>query len=306
MGLAVGDALGTTLEFQSPGTFKPIRDMIGGGRFGLRPGQWTDDTSMALCLADSLLACGGFDAGDQMRRYRRWWKEGYRSSKGFCFDIGTTVRTALATFEQSGEHFCGSTDPRTAGNGSLMRLAPIPLFFGQAPDRAIAMAAASSRTTHGAATAVDACRYYSGLIAGALRGIPRDELLSPFYRPDRRWDADELTPEVAEVAAGSFRHHSPPAIRGTGYVVKSMEAALWAFAHADSFQDGVLAAVNLGDDADTTGAVFGQLGGAFWGMTAIPDEWLEKLWLGEEIIEIADSLYVAARSRAEPRLAAKG
>lgn len=295
VGLAVGDALGTTLEFQAPGSFEPIRDMVGGGPFGLRPGQWTDDTSMALCLADSLLACDGFGAADQMRRYRRWWKEGYRSSKGFCFDIGSTVRAALARFEESGEPYSGSTDPRSAGNGSLMRLAPIPLFFAAAPEEAIEWAGASSRITHGTATAVDACRYYAGLIVGALQGASKDELLSPFYRPNRRWDAGELAPEIAEVAAGSFRHRNPPAIRGTGYVVQSMEAALWAFAHAESFREGALAAVNLGDDADTTGAIFGQLGGAFWGMTAVPDEWLEKLWLGEEIIELADSLYAAAR-----------
>ncbi len=299
VGLAVGDALGTTLEFQSPGTFKPIRDMVGGGRFGLRPGQWTDDTSMALCLADSLLGCDGFDAADQMHRYRRWWKEGYRSSKGFCFDIGTTVRTALARFEMTGSPFCGSTDPRSAGNGSLMRLAPIPLRFGESATVAIEMAGASSRTTHAAATAVDACRYYAGLIVGALQGASRDELLSPFYRPEGRWHAGDLEPEIGEVAAGSFRHRSPPIIRGTGFVVRSMEAALWAFAHSDSFKEGCLKAVNLGDDADTTGAVFGQLGGAFWGMTGIPDEWLEKLWMCEEIIELADSLYGAARGRSE-------
>jgi len=87
LGLAVGDALGTTLEFKMPGTFKPITDMIGGGPFNLKPGQWTDDTSMALCLAESLIQCKGFNPKDQMERYIKWWREGYQSSTGKCFEV---------------------------------------------------------------------------------------------------------------------------------------------------------------------------------------------------------------------------
>ena len=157
LGLAAGDAVGTTLEFTFPGTFEPITDMVGGGPFELEPGQWTDDTSMALCLAASLVECDGFNGIDQMKRYVFWWREGYMSSTGTCFDIGNTVSAALSKFERNpAEAFHGSTDPMTAGNGSLMRLAPIPLAFYNDPEIAIAMAAQSSRTTHGAAVAVDA------------------------------------------------------------------------------------------------------------------------------------------------------
>ena len=298
VGLATGDALGMSVEFKPPGTFRPISDMMGGGPFGLRPGQWTDDTSMALCLTDSLLARGGFDILDQMRRYRRWWKEGYRSSKGFCFDVGATVRQALATFEATGNPFSGPTAPHTAGNGSLVRLVPVVLYFACEPDAAIRLAGESSRTTHGAAVAVDACRYLAGLILGALAGEPRDHLLGPFYRPGGRWSDGELSPEVAEVASGSFRRREPPAIKGSGYVVESLEAALWAFSKGVSFRDGCLLAVNLGDHSAATGAVYGQLAGAYWGMTEIPEEWLERLWAVEEIVELADSLYVCRETRA--------
>jgi len=103
LGLAAGDALGTTLEFKRPGTFEPITEMVGGGPFRLAPGQWTDDTSMALCLAASLVEIGGFDPRDQVERYLRWLREGYMSSTGTCFDIGRTVRTSLALYEQSGD-----------------------------------------------------------------------------------------------------------------------------------------------------------------------------------------------------------
>src|SRR5262245_14888700 len=125
LGLAVGDAVGTTLEFETPGTFEPITDMVGGGPFRLRPGEWTDDTSMALCLATSLVSCEGFDAADQMTRYLRWMEEGYWSSIGRCFDIGATTREALLRYKRTGDPWSGSTDPHSAGNGSLMRLCPV-------------------------------------------------------------------------------------------------------------------------------------------------------------------------------------
>ena len=181
LGLAVGDALGTTLEFKPPGSFEPIDDMVGGGPFRLLPGQWTDDTSMALCLATSLVECGGFDAADQMQRYVRWWREGYLSSTGSCFDIGNTVSAALSRFLRDGDPYAGSTDPYSAGNGSLMRLAPVPMYFAGHAAKAIAMAADSSRTTHRAPEAVDACRYFAGLLIRALQGVDKETLLSPGY-----------------------------------------------------------------------------------------------------------------------------
>ena len=185
LGLAAGDALGTTLEFETPGTFEPIDDMVGGGPFNLQPGQWTDDTLMALCLATSLIEQGGFDATDQMQRYVRWWRDGYLSSTGRCFDIGITVSDALSRFRQDGDPYAGSTDPQTAGNGSLMRLAPVPMYFASDAAEAIRMAADSSRTTHGAQEAVDACRYFAGLLVGALDGVDKETLLSPGYCPSR-------------------------------------------------------------------------------------------------------------------------
>ena len=294
LGLAVGDALGTTLEFNAPGTFKPMTDLVGGGPFGLKLGQWTDDTSMALCLAESLIEKRGFDPKDQMDRYCRWWKEGYLSSTGTCFDIGITIRTALAHYLRSGEPFAGSTDPSTAGNGSLMRLAPVVLAFRQNIELAIHNAGESSRTTHAAPTTIDACRYFAGLLLGALEGRSKEELLSSFFYPapdEQYWKRHPLDPEIAEIAGGSFKHKQPPAIIGNGFVVRSLEAALWAFYRSDSFRDGALRAVNLGNDADTTGAIYGQLAGAFYGVNAIPEDWIERLTMRDYIRESADALF---------------
>ncbi len=295
LGLAVGDALGTTLEFRRPGTFTPITDMVGGGPFGLQPGQWTDDTSMALCLAASLVETGRFDPADQMDRYVRWYREGYMSSTGRCFDIGNTVSAALQRYEQTGEPYSGSTHPHTAGNGSIMRLAPIPMFFARQPAEAIARAADSSRTTHGAQTAVDACRYFAALLLGALNGESKETLLAAHYTPvPGLWQQAPLVAEIDEIAAGSFKERQPPEIKGTGYVVPSLEAAFWAFYHSDDFRDGALRAANLGDDADTTAAVYGQLAGAYYGERGIPAGWREKAAQRDLILDLATSLYQAA------------
>jgi ADP-ribosylglycohydrolase len=292
IGLAVGDALGTTLEFQSPGTFDSIHDMEGGGPFNLEPGEWTDDTSMALCLAESLVESQGFDVGDQMRRYVRWWREGYLSSTSACFDIGNTVRDALSRFQETSEPLAGSTHPMSAGNGSLMRLAPVPMAFALAPEKAIELSGESSKTTHGAITAVDACRYSAGLLVGALAGASKEKLLSPHYCPiDDYWESKPLCPELDEVASGSFKRKSPPDIRGTGYVVESLEAALWAFYHSNSFKEAVLLAANLGNDADTTAAITGQFAGAYWGFSEIPKTWRERIALRNLINHIVDGLF---------------
>jgi ADP-ribosyl-[dinitrogen reductase] hydrolase len=278
LGLATGDALGTTLEFTTPGSFTPITDMVGGGPFHLKPGEWTDDTSMALCLAESLVECGAFDPVDQLSRYVRWKREGHHSSTGRCFDVGGTVLKALARFERFSEPFSGSTDPNSAGNGSIMRLAPVSLFFVHDPELAIANAALSSKTTHGHPEAVDACRYLAGLIVGALQGRTKEELLLTRFSPmPGLWTAYPLVDAIARVANGSFLNETPPVIRGDGYVTRSLEAALWAFAKSTCFEDGALLAVNLGEDADTTGAVYGQLAGAYYGVNSIPERWRAKL-----------------------------
>ncbi|OPA89201.1 ADP-ribosylglycohydrolase [Pseudomonas fluorescens] len=287
LGLACGDAVGTTVEFMPRGTFTPVTDMVGGGPFNLKPGQWTDDTSMALCLAESLVQKGGFDARDQMGRYLNWWKWGYLSSTGDCFDIGLTVRQALATFEATGDPFAGSTDPYSAGNGSMMRLAPVVLFYFPDIENIRAFTLQSSRTTHAAQEALECCLVLAQAISNALRGDSKDEVL--------RFCSTELSePKVIAIARGEYRAKSMDEINGIGYSVASLEAALWCFHHTDSFAEAVLAAANLGDDADTTAAIVGQLAGAYYGAHAIPDAWISKLCMQDEIEGMADALLSAS------------
>lgn len=285
LGLAIGDAVGTTLEFRKKGSFKPITDMVGGGPFNLKPGEWTDDTSMALCLATSLIECDGFDAKDQMLRYCRWHREGFLSSNGRCFDIGNTVAGALHAFRADGNPYAGSTHPNSAGNGSLMRLAAIPMFYYDDIDKAESMAVKSSKTTHGATECVDACRLYARQIIKALDGRSKDGVLLS----DMGFNGSQ---KIVDIANGCYIGKDDKSIRGTGYVVDALEAALWCFWTTDNFRDAILKAANLGDDADTTAAICGQIAGAHYGISGIPDEWLNKLVMRAEIEDLAVKLCV--------------
>lgn len=280
LGLACGDAVGTTLEFAPRDSRPPVTDMVGGGPFHLHPGQWTDDTSMALCLAESLLACHGFDARDQLERYVRWWRDGYLSSTGTCFDIGATTRQALANYLASGRLVADNDQPHKAGNGSLMRLAPVVLWYW--PDRraAVAEAAESSRTTHAAAEAVDACRVLAVVLCNALDGQPASALLDGAITVAR-------TPKLQAIARGEYRNKPRDAIRSSGYSVDSLEAALWCAQATGDFRDAILLAANLGDDADTVAAITGQIAGALYGVEAIPPHWRTALSRAREIDALA-------------------
>lgn len=284
VGLAVGDALGTTLEFRPRDTYPPLTDMVGGGPFGLEPGVWTDDTSMALALAESLIAKPDFDPHDLMARFVNWWRWGVYSPTGECFDIGITTRTALAQFESGGEAFAGSTDPRSAGNGSLMRLAPIALWGLRRPPEVMRRAARDqSRTTHAAAACLAACESFALTLTEAIHSGDFETALSA-GKPAASGSA------IADVFAGSWREKARHEVASSGYVVHSLEAAFWCVAETECFADAVLLAANLGDDADTTAAITGQLAGALHGCSAIPSHWLERLAWRDKIESLAEEL----------------
>ena len=267
--------------------------MVGGGPFGLRPGEWTDDTSMALCLGESLLYAGGFDPSDQMNRYCNWWEHGYLSSNGRCFDIGNTIREALGRYRETGNPISGSTDPLSAGNGSIMRLAPVPMFYHPDTESAIRFSGESSLTTHGAAECIDACRLLALILMRALGGANKEDVLAGC-------DPGLLTTDaIQQIGNGSYRDKKGEQIRGSGYVVQSLEAALWCFWGTSTFEEAVLRAANLGDDADTTAAICGQVVGAFYGEVGIPDRWLTRLAMVDEIRDMASRLQLAPEESRE-------
>lgn len=290
LGLACGDAVGTTVEFSRRGSFEPVTDMVGGGPFNLEPGQWTDDTSMALCLATSLVYKKGFDAQDQMNRYCNWRSVGYLSSNGRCFDIGNTVAAALDRYLLRGDPFAGDPHPRLAGNGALMRLAPIAMLYCASAEDTQRFAVDSTRTTHGAQEAIECSRVFGLVLRNALLGADRSELMRVAL-------AEPLSPGVAKVMAADFGTMQAEDVQGSGYCVESLQAALWAFFTTQSFEEAILAAVNLGDDSDTTAAICGQLAGAYYGVECIPPGWMGKLAMRDEITELARQLHALAYQR---------
>ena len=285
LGLACGDAVGTTVEFQPRGSFPLVTDMVGGGPFNLQAGEWTDDTSMALCLGASLLECNAFDPEDQMNRYVNWLQNGYMSSNGRCFDIGGTVKSALNRYQISRDPYSGATDPFTAGNGSIMRLAPVVLMYHPNLENILYYSGESSRTTHGAQECLDACRLLGLIIHRALNGGEKADVMAD-YDP-KLFKAQK----IKSIAAGNYKQKSIDQIKGSGYVVESLEASIWCFWNTDNFEDATLMAANLGDDADTTAAICGQIAGAFYKDGGIPTRWLEKLVMVDEIRQMADSFY---------------
>ena len=282
LGLAVGDAVGTTLEFRNRDSTPRLVDLVGGGPFDLKPGCWTDDTAMALALADSLLASGRLDCRDLMDRFEAWWRHGEYSCTGHCFDIGVTTRHALERYRRTGDPLAGSTDPLTAGNGSLMRLAPVALRYWGDPFSLHRVAAQQSRTTHAAPEAVDGCRAFASLLADAISGMPRRDVLAP--------RAFEGSKAIAQVLAGSWRRRARDEIQSSGYVVHTLEAAIWSVARTADFRNAVLLAANLADDADTVAAVTGQLAGSIYGVSGIPEDWLNRIAWKDRFLDTARRL----------------
>ena len=288
VGLAVGDALGTTNEFKVAGTFTPSTDMVGGGVFDLEPGQWTDDTSMALCLADSLLAQGRYDSFDVMERYDRWRKDGYRSSTGTCFDIGNQVMRSLWDFEVNQRVPRTAQRTTSAGNGAIMRLAPVVIagFEHREIREIVATAGLSARETHYSVEAEAATEVFAALLVGALLGWAPEHIINVGWA--------STGPAFDEMAARVIS--TDPAERAawekdtSGYIVHGLRLAVHGLLDFGSFDEAVLAIANLGGDADTNAAIYGQLGGAHFGVEAIPASWRSTLYQGEEIDELARAL----------------
>lgn len=285
LGLAVGDALGTTLEFSRRDSHPLHTQMVGGGVFNLKPGQWTDDTAMALALADSLISCRGFDAKDLMQRFVRWYRHGEYSCTGRCVDIGLATRAALVHYELTGDPYAGSTDPYSAGNGSLMRLAPVALFALDDEDRALQIAADQSRTTHAAKPCVEACQFFVSLLRAAILG--KRGTIAHARQLGRNY------PAIHHVTDRNWNQRDRDDIVSGGYVISTVEAALWSVTRTGSFEEALILAVNLGQDADTVGAVTGQLAGAIYGASSIPLRWRARLAWQSKIDDTARQLLTA-------------
>lgn len=285
VGLACGDALGTTLEFCKRAKIRNQHtEITGGGFFKVMPGEWTDDTAMALCLAASLIEKKGFDSVDQLERYVQWMQQGYQSCQGECIDIGGTTAKALGRFMQHGMPYAGSLDAYTSGNGGIMRLAPAVLAAGNYGS-AVIMAIDSSRTTHASPDCLDSAELLGHVLWQLLQGADLHSLLEdiPYFI--------SRDTSIKRIQMGYFQILKREDVRSTGYVINTLEAALWSCYHSNTFEGALINAVNLGGDADSIGAVTGQIAGAAYGMKAIPERWLETLKWRSRLMGYAEGLF---------------
>ncbi|EXJ90523.1 hypothetical protein A1O1_03626 [Capronia coronata CBS 617.96] len=320
VGLAVCDALGGPVEFKKRGEFPKVTTMLPNESCGIGPGYFTDDTSMALCLAHSLVDCHGrSNLVDQVRRYIDWWKKGYMSSTGTSFGIGVSTASTLEQWSSELEARYNQLqadsmeaqeavraiqknirdaflEEKFCGNGSLMRVLPAALVARSEPE-AVELARESSLPTHPHLRCVHACMIYASLVYQALNGATKSELAVSLGETmnDASGNISDypLEPALKQRleryrTLGDWEATASEDIRSTGYVVDSLEASLWSFFKTDGFEDGAILAVNLGDDADTVGAIYGGLAGAFYGVDAIPDRWrqdLQRMDLVDEAVE---------------------
>ncbi len=291
LGLAVGDALAAHTQFRKPGSFAAVGDLLGGGPFDLPRGAWTDDTAMALLLGESLLERAGFDGQDQVNRYVRWQREGYGSATGQCVGISASVARALATALYRRQPFAGSHDPAQLDKDPLSRVAPVVMYFFSDPNAAVARAAEAARITAQAPMVLDCVRLLAAMVRQALAGRDKAAILRP---PRESWESLNTRPEVLAVYDGSYLRRMPPEITGGGHVVQALEAALWAFHRGETFREGALLAANLGRDCDVVAATYGQIAGAYHGVSAIPGIWRNSLMRQEVVIDTADRLLTHA------------
>ena len=280
VGLAVGDAVGTTVEFRDRDTFTPVTDMVGMGPFNLPVGCWTDDTSMALCLAESLIKYPELSAVDLLTRFSEWRYNGVNSSNGRCFDIGNATSKAISNFNKTGQ-IINNTEFFSAGNGSIMRMSPAVIAHYDNESEAIRVAVEQGRTTHAADNCIHACELMAYILLNAIYATNKEQLFN--IKPLEHWGS-----EVKHIlrTLDVERDH----VSSSGYVIHTLHAALWCVNHTDNFKDAILLAANLGDDADTVAAVTGQIAGAFYGLSDIPDDWKIKLYDFSRFIDLTEEL----------------
>lgn len=304
LGLAVGDALGVPVEFRNRTTLRrnPVREMTGYGAWNQPPGTWSDDSSMAFCVAESLL--NGYNINDMANRFVKWMTEGYWGAHHEVFDVGGTTRSAL-TRVQRGENplFSGDFEEESNGNGSLMRIAPAAIYFAGEHDTALLEKMTElSGITHRHFRSVFSCFIFSKFIANIISVRNKEEAFfnlqkqiqgfvkaKNFYQPE--------LDNFSRVIHGSLSALDESEISSSGYVLHTLEASIWCFLNTSSYEESVLRAVNLGGDTDTTACVTGALAGLYYGVDQIPSRWINTLARKSDIGNLAAEFYQCISTR---------
>ena len=277
MGLVVGDALGVPFEFKKRDTFKAT-GMTGWGTYYLPAGTWSDDSSLTLATVESLGRLGRIDLDDIMRNFFLWQIHGAFTPYGEVFDVGNTTRIAIRKFASGvPAHQCGGDDIMDNGNGSLMRILPLAFI-----EHSLLDIFDVSSLTHAHRISMQACLRYVDIATFLLKGLKKEDAMTPLHKYPAEFDRIETIATL-----------SRDEIKSSGFVIDTLEAALWCFLTTSNYRDCILEAVNLGEDTDTIAAVAGGLAGIYYGIggeNGIPQEWLDSIPKKEEIKLWCDKL----------------
>ena len=265
IGLAIGDALGAPVEFCRRGTFPEVTEYRSGGKFDLPAGAWTDDAAMSLCLAESLINQEGFDAQNLLEQFSKWLEFGENTSTGISVGVGQNTLRTLGEFRRNGTLTAQKFGSKNDGNGSLMRVTATALYANTSLENARALASLQSQTTHASDIADECCQFLAELICRLVQGQE--------YKAAKRFSmSHEWSYPLHSILETEYAGTEPHGIKSSGYVIDTLQSALWAVENSSSFEETVLKAVNLGDDADTVGAVAGQIAGAIYGYSSVPNK----------------------------------
>ncbi len=295
LGLAIGDALGVPVEFQSRRqlTEKPVTKMLGFMSWNQPPGTWSDDSSLAFCLAESLTK--GYDLEDIGRKSLAWMIDGYWGAHDEVFDVGNTTKIALQRLKSGRNSFLysGERDEASNGNGSLMKIAPAALYFHNVHDDQLWNAIHDiSAITHAHFRSCFCCFVYCKYLIGLYKGEEKLEALRKASESIRQFiDSKNFSTTETQLLDRIFTLKIADAkedeIKSSGYVLHTLEASIWCLLTTSSYKEAVLKAVNLGGDTDTTACVTGALAGVYYGMDEIPQHWMEQVARREDIIDLA-------------------
>lgn len=295
--MSVGDALGLPVEGVPRSILKknPVKEMIGYGTYNQPPGTWSDDSSLTFCLAESL--CDGFNLDGIAKKFVKWLNEGYWTPFGKAFDVGQTTMIAISRLKEGVSPLeAGPADEFSNGNGSLMRILPLA-FYTEKMSLAeqFELTHQVSSITHRHLRSQMACGLYVQMGINLLRGQSPEkayeEMKNTVLEYYSRLPYKHELPNFARILESDISKLSEDSIKSGGYVVDTLEASIWAFLNNHSYKETVLAAVNLGGDTDTTGAVAGGLAGLYYGYESIPEKWIDGLARKDDIIKLAEKFF---------------
>jgi len=293
-GLAVADALGVPVEFEPREKLQknPVNKMLGFGSHAVPKGTWSDDTSMALCTLNSIAQKGKIDLVDNILEFSKWAENGYMTPHGEMFDIGRTTLTSLRNYWKSKNVYnCGGKSDYDNGNGSLMRIIPVSLynhFKNLSKKESIRNVHEVSALTHAHERSLIACGIYDFIVRELIKSPEKASVNFALKKAQKYYFDYKEIKRYDRIFNEAFINTNINQIKSGGYVVDTLEAAIWCLLNTDNYKDCVLKAVNLGEDTDTVAAVAGGLAGILYGYESIPKEWINTLVKSDMISKLCD------------------